>query len=93
MLALRSTRQLALRHRGSAARHFASATRCRVQLGDSLPDVELFEGSPGNKVNISKELTGKGVIVGVPAAYCTTLDAPLSSTHHVLVGVDWTARG
>jgi 2-Cys peroxiredoxin 5 len=35
-----------------------------VNVGDKLPDVELVEGSPGNKVNLAKELTGKGVIIG-----------------------------
>lgn len=30
-----------------------------------------MESSPGNKVNLAAELKGKkGVIVGVPAAYC-----------------------
>lgn len=30
-----------------------------------------MESSPGNKVNLASELKGKkGVIVGVPAAYC-----------------------
>lgn len=48
----------------------ASATRF-VKVGDSIPDVELMESSPGNKVNLATELKGKkGVIVGVPAAYC-----------------------
>lgn len=32
--------------------------------------MELFEDSPGNKVNLSKELAqGKGLIIGVPAAF------------------------
>ena len=41
-----------------------------VKVGDSIPNVDLVEGSPGDKVNLSKELaSGKGVIVGVPAAF------------------------
>ena len=41
-----------------------------VKVGDSIPDVDLVEGSPSDKVNLSKELaSGKGVIVGVPAAF------------------------
>lgn len=43
-----------------------------VQKGDAIPDLEvLTESSPGNKVYLAKELKGKGVIVGVPAAYST----------------------
>jgi hypothetical protein len=33
--------------------------------------IELMEGSPGNKINLAKELTGKGLIIGVPAAFST----------------------
>jgi len=43
-----------------------------VKAGDALPNIDLVEGSPGNKVNLSKELTGKGVIIGVPAAFSPT---------------------
>jgi len=50
-----------------------------VKQGDSIPDVDLFEDSPGNKVNLSKELaTGKGVIIGVPAAF-----SPSCSDTHI----------
>ena len=45
-------------------------TCSQVQQGDSIPDVDLYEDSPGNKVNLSKELaSGKGLVIGVPAAY------------------------
>jgi hypothetical protein len=41
-----------------------------VKAGDSIPAVELVEKSPGNKVSLAKELaSGKGLIVGVPAAF------------------------
>lgn len=41
-----------------------------VQKGDSIPNLDvLVEDSPGNKVNLASELKGKGVIVGVPAAF------------------------
>ena len=41
-----------------------------VKVGDSIPNVDLVEGSPGDKVNLSKELaSGKGLVVGVPAAF------------------------
>lgn len=43
-----------------------------VQKGDSIPDLDvLVENSPGNKVNLAKELQGKGVVIGVPAAFST----------------------
>ncbi|KAK4498203.1 hypothetical protein PRZ48_010860 [Zasmidium cellare] len=49
-----------------------------VQAGDSIPEIELFEG-PETKVNLAKELaSGKGVIVGVPAAF-----SPSCSARHV----------
>lgn len=42
----------------------------QVKVGDSIPDVEVWEDSPSNKINLAKELaTGKGLIIGVPAAY------------------------
>ena len=53
-----------------------------VKQGDAIPSVELFETTPGTKVDLSKELTGKGVIVGVPAAfsmYIFSYQFPLSS--------------
>jgi 2-Cys peroxiredoxin 5 len=41
-----------------------------VQVGDSIPSIELVEGNPGNKVNLATELaSGSGIIVGVPAAF------------------------
>ncbi|EMF12414.1 Redoxin [Sphaerulina musiva SO2202] len=47
-----------------------------VKAGDSIPNVELVEGAPDKKVNLAKELaTGKGVIVGVPAAFSPTCSA------------------
>jgi 2-Cys peroxiredoxin 5 len=45
-------------------RAFHASAPASVNVGDRLPDVELVEGSPGNKVNLAKELTGKGVIIG-----------------------------
>lgn len=59
-----------------AARGFQSTARASVQVGDSIPSIDLVETSPGNKVNIAKELQGKGVIVGVPAAFSTLPNDP-----------------
>lgn len=45
-----------------------------VQKGDAIPNLDvLVENSPGNKVNLAKELKGKGVIVGVPAAFSMSI--------------------
>jgi 2-Cys peroxiredoxin 5 len=49
-----------------------------VKAGDSVPNIDLVEGSPGNKVNLFEEL-GSGLIIGVPAAFSTCL-----SVVHVL---------
>ena len=77
MLALRRSAPHACRAVASA-RSFHFTPRLGVKVGDGLPDVELMEGSPGTKVNLAKELSsGRGVIVGVPAAYSN--NAPRSA--------------
>ncbi|MCJ1334654.1 hypothetical protein MMC10_011366 [Thelotrema lepadinum] len=44
-----------------------------VKAGDSIPSVELSVGAPDKKVKLSDELaTGKGLIIGVPAAFSPT---------------------
>jgi hypothetical protein len=61
----------------AAARTLLPVTRCAagrrsfhasapvfVKVGDKLPSLDLVEGSPGNKVNLANELTGKGLIIG-----------------------------
>ena len=43
---------------------------CCVQKGDTLPSVELEEGTPDKKVNVRDLFKGKkGVIFGVPGAF------------------------
>ncbi|TKA71922.1 hypothetical protein B0A55_07925 [Friedmanniomyces simplex] len=50
-----------------------------VQVNETLPEVDLMENSPGNKVSIAKELKrGKGLIIGVPAAF-----SPSCSESHI----------
>jgi 2-Cys peroxiredoxin 5 len=39
-----------------------------VKVGDSIPSIELVEGKPDAKVDLSKEF-GSGLIIGVPAAF------------------------
>ena len=63
-LAMFSLRRLPLA-RPAALRQFHSTPRLLVKKGDSLPDVELHEGSPGTKVSLAKELKGNGVIIGM----------------------------
>jgi 2-Cys peroxiredoxin 5 len=76
MFATRRFASLAPRAFG-AARGFQSTARACVEIGDAIPNVDLLETSPGNKVNIAKELQGKGVIVGVPAAFSTLPNLPM----------------
>lgn len=61
-----------------AQRAFHASARAAVRVGDAVPDVELMEASPGNKISIARELKGKGLIIGVPAAY-----SPACSATHV----------
>ena len=43
------------------------------QIGAKLPAVDLFEGSPGNKVNTSEAFgKGKHVIFAIPGAFTPT---------------------
>lgn len=56
--------------RRTPIRTFGASSALKVQVGDALPDVELMEDSPGNKVNLKHELSkGKGLVIGVPAAF------------------------
>jgi hypothetical protein len=49
---------------------FHASARANVKVGDSLPNLGvLHESSPGTKINLAKELTGKGLVIGVPAAF------------------------
>lgn len=53
----------------TATRSFQSTAPAWVNVGDRLPSVDLVEDSPGNKVNLANELKGKGIVIGVPAAF------------------------
>jgi len=75
----RSTTQLLARQPFAARASFHASAIRNVKVGDAVPDVELMESSPGNKVNLANELkSGKGLIIGVPAAY-----SPACSSTHV----------
>jgi 2-Cys peroxiredoxin 5 len=58
-------RNLPLTRAVAGRRLFHASAPAFVKVGDKLPNVDLVEGSPGNKVNLAKELSGKGVIIGM----------------------------
>ncbi|PGH26580.1 hypothetical protein AJ80_01709 [Polytolypa hystricis UAMH7299] len=62
------------------AAFFHSTRPAFVKVGDAIPNLEvLAENSPGNNVNLAKELgTGKGLIIGTPGAF-----SPACSATHV----------
>ena len=65
MFAARPLARRAFPLAASSRRLFHASAPAYVQIGDKIPDVELHEGSPGNKVKIADELkTGKGLIIG-----------------------------
>lgn len=60
-------------------RSFGTTTRNMVAIGDKIPAVNLYEGSPGNTFNIAEEAAkGKALIIGVPGAF-----SPACSSSHV----------
>ncbi len=63
----------------AAGRSFHTTRPAFVKVGDVLPDAEVAEGSPGNKVNLAREAqkVRKAIIIGVPAAF----SGACSSTH------------
>lgn len=67
MLRALTLRRLAVT--ATRTRTFHSTAKALVRVGDAIPNVELVEKSPGNKVNLSKEIKGKALIIGVPAAF------------------------
>ncbi|KAK7757358.1 hypothetical protein SLS62_000370 [Diatrype stigma] len=76
-------------------RQFHATPRAFVSVGDAIPDLDvLVEDSPGNKVNLGKELgsgsgKGEGLIIGVPAAFsgaCSTTHVPGYINHPKLKG-------
>jgi len=63
----------------SRARSFHISARALVKVGDPIPNLDvLVEGSPGNKVNLSEQIKGKALIIGVPAAF-----SPGCSNSHI----------
>jgi len=59
-------------------RQFSQSTRAFIKVGDAIPSIPLVETSPGNKVNLQEQITGKALIIGVPAAF-----SPGCSNSHI----------
>jgi len=50
--------------------HSTTVNKMPIKVGDSLPDVELFETTPANKVKLSELTAGKkAVVFAVPGAF------------------------
>ncbi|KAF6063209.1 Redoxin family protein [Candida albicans] len=53
--------------------------RTYVSIGDKVPATPVFEGSPGNDINLAEETaSGKTILIGVPGAF-----SPACSASHV----------
>ena len=59
------------------SRNFSSASANMVlKVGDPIPSAMVQEGSPGNRFDLAEKLKeGKGLIIGVPAAFSTSLSS------------------
>uniref|UniRef100_A0A1A8E983 Peroxiredoxin-5 n=1 Tax=Nothobranchius kadleci TaxID=1051664 RepID=A0A1A8E983_NOTKA len=50
--------------------HFSPVTKMPIQVGESLPALEVQEGEPGNKVAMDQLFKGKkGILFAVPGAF------------------------
>lgn len=60
-------------------RSFSTSFAALLATGDKVPSASLFEGSPGNDVNLAAETqSGKSIVIGVPGAF-----SPACSASHV----------
>ena len=47
-----------------------NSLRTYVSIGDKVPATPVFEGSPGNDINLAEETaSGKTILIGVPGAF------------------------
>jgi 2-Cys peroxiredoxin 5 len=87
MASTTALRRLAL-NASRPIRSFHTSQRAFVKVGDSIPNLDvLAEGSPGNKVNLSEAISGKGLIIGVPAAFSKQSSnlTKLDGDHEIIV--------
>ena len=63
----------------TARRSFQTTRPALINVGDTVPAVELMEDTPGSKVSLADliEKSGDALIIGVPAAF----SGSCSSTH------------
>ncbi|XP_020014592.1 peroxiredoxin-5, mitochondrial isoform X2 [Castor canadensis] len=55
---------------GTSSFSSSAAAMAPIKVGDAIPSVNVFEGEPGNKVNLAELFKGKkGVLFGVPGAF------------------------
>ncbi|XP_030189806.1 peroxiredoxin-5, mitochondrial isoform X2 [Lynx canadensis] len=55
---------------GACGFRSAAPAMAPIKVGEAIPSVEVFEGEPGNKVNLAELFKGKkGVLFGVPGAF------------------------
>ncbi|KAL9602926.1 MAG: hypothetical protein Q9219_001451 [cf. Caloplaca sp. 3 TL-2023] len=75
-----------------ARRTFTTTRPTLVNIGDAIPNIELVEGSPGNKVNLATELKGKGkgLVIGVPAAF---ISLPLILSLQSMLAIPFSSTG
>lgn len=53
--------------------------RSYAAIGDRIPSISVYEGSPGNDVNLAEEASsGKAVVIGIPGCF-----SPACSSTHV----------
>ncbi len=43
--------------RNTIVRNFGLTNTLRIQIGDSIPNTEIFEDSPGSSINLSEEIS------------------------------------
>ncbi|XP_053134118.1 peroxiredoxin-5, mitochondrial [Hemicordylus capensis] len=56
--------------RSSRGLSSSSSAMAPLKVGDKLPNVEVYEGDPGTKVNVASLFKGKkGILFGVPGAF------------------------
>ncbi|PWW80596.1 Redoxin [Tuber magnatum] len=73
--------RIARRHpSATSVRGFHASPGTCIEVGDPVPNIQLREDTPGNKVSIAQELEGKrkALILGVPGAF-----SPACSAAHI----------
>lgn len=68
-----------------SGRQFNLTKMANIHVGETLPEVTVFESSPGNKLAVAEQLHGKkSILIGVPGAFspgCSSSHVPGYITH------------